>query len=363
MDKKLERLYPEVSNETTSLNLLNYRLGNIEKPKYYKDTVMGANKMAIQLRDAKGGFSQQDRMIRDKRRSLDKAMLYSYQSAWVKKHIYDFEPVMDGERESDPVRALINPNKLKQDYDDKIISIGFENDFRPGDVFEWCNTGTYWLIYLQDLTELAYFRGDIRRCSYEIEWVDQQGEKQRSFIAVRGPVETKINFIQKHNISVDNPNHTLNILMPKTQATVDYFKRYAKFYLQNDDICWRVTAVDDISTPGILEITAIEYYANETEDDIDNGIVGGLVKPIENPNTNQEEIDIVGDTFIKVKKSYSYQCAAAGKWHVDKKYPVLIEVDPQDQSKITLKWNSPYSGQFDLHCGKYSKTIIVESLF
>ena len=49
---------------------------------------------------------------------------------------------------------------------DKIISIGFEHDFKTGDVFEWCNTGTYWLIYLQDLTELAYFRGDIRKCSY-----------------------------------------------------------------------------------------------------------------------------------------------------------------------------------------------------
>jgi hypothetical protein len=48
---------------------------------------------------------------------------------------------------------------------------------------------------------------------------------------VRGPVETKINFIQKHGISVDNPNHTLNILMPKNKATLEYFKRYAKFYL------------------------------------------------------------------------------------------------------------------------------------
>jgi hypothetical protein len=36
---------------------------------------------------------------------------------------------MDGVREADPVRALINPNKLKQDYDDKIISIGFEHGF------------------------------------------------------------------------------------------------------------------------------------------------------------------------------------------------------------------------------------------
>mgnify|MGYP007119926101 FL=1 len=30
---------------------------------------------------------------------------------------------------AETVRALINPNKLKQDYDDKIISIGFEYNF------------------------------------------------------------------------------------------------------------------------------------------------------------------------------------------------------------------------------------------
>ena len=363
MSKHFERLYPHTQGQNAQLNSMNYRLGNLNFPKYYPDTISGANKMAIQLKDSKGGFSQQSRMIRDKRRSLDKATLYSYQAAWVKKHYYDFEPVMDRAREEDPVRALINPNKLKQDYDDKIISIGFEHDFQVGDIFEWCNTNSYWLIYLQDLTELAYFRGDIRRCSYEIEWIDEQGEKQRTFIAVRGPVETKIDYIQKHGISVDNPNHTLNILMPKNKATLDYFKRYSKFYLQDNNVCWRVSAVDAISTPGIIEVTAIEYYANETEDDIDNGIIGGLIKPVENPNTNEEEATIIGETFIKVKKTYSYECAAAGEWHVDRKYPIEINVNKDDPSKITLKWNSSYSGQFDLQCGDFSKTIIVESLF
>jgi hypothetical protein len=95
-----------------------------------------------------GGFPQQNRMIRDKRKSFDKAVLYSYQAALVKKFIPDYVPTMEGVREAPPVRALINPNKLKMDYDDKIISIGFEHGFRSGDVFEWCNTGTYWLIYL-----------------------------------------------------------------------------------------------------------------------------------------------------------------------------------------------------------------------
>jgi len=45
---------------------------------------------------------------------------------------------------------------------------------------------------------LAYFRGEIRRCSYTIDWIDEEGNKHTSFAAVRGPVETKINYIQKH---------------------------------------------------------------------------------------------------------------------------------------------------------------------
>jgi hypothetical protein len=60
-------------------------------------------------------------MIRSKRRTLDKAVLYSYQGAFVKK--------IDSFDNEEPVRALINPNKLKQDYDDKIISVGFEYGF------------------------------------------------------------------------------------------------------------------------------------------------------------------------------------------------------------------------------------------
>ena len=92
-------------------------MGNQDLPRFKPDTVKGATEMAKRL-SAHGGYPQQDRMIRDKRRSLDKAVLYSYQGALVKKQIYDFQPTMDGVKEAPPVRALINPNKLKQDYDD-----------------------------------------------------------------------------------------------------------------------------------------------------------------------------------------------------------------------------------------------------
>lgn len=307
---------------------------------------------------AAGGPGQESRMIKDKRKTLDRVVKYSYQGAFI-KHL----------DKKELVPALINPNKLKQDYDDKVLSVGFEFDFKTGDIFEWCQTGTYWLIYLQDLTELAYFRGDIRKCSYEIAWLDDEGNEQKTYVAVRGPVETKINYIQKHGISIDEPNYSLSILMPLNDKTLEYFKRYSKFYLYRDSqkVCWRVEAIDWISTPGILEVIAVEYYANETEDDIENGLVGGLkVDPID-PNENNEQ-HILGETFIKPKKEYSYSVdnQSEEEWKIDKKYPVkIIDIsrNARGRSTITLRWESSYSGQFELQCGDSKKTIVVESLF
>ena len=335
--------------------LMKGRLGVYDKRPFDPDTnsIEGVAEQSMRLRQA-GGNRQQERMIKDKRRSLDHAVWYSYQGA---------EVVKTDAEDRKPVRALINPNKLKADYDDKIISVGHEYEFSVGTVFEWLGTKTYWLIYLQDLTELAYFRGDIRKCTYQIAWEDEDGI-QTTYAAVRGPVETKINFIQKHGISVDTPNHSLSILMPKTKAAMKYFKRYNKFYLQGDDTCWRVEATDWISTPGILEVTAVEYYANEDEDNIDAGIVGGLIEEIKDPNNN-ELLDIIGETFIKIKSEYQYKFdgTLAADWVVDKKYPVELKIDPKDPRNVSVKWTSSYSGQFDLYYGEYKKTIVVESLF
>lgn len=338
-------------------NLMKGRLGIYEKYPFEEDknSIEAIFEQKKHLQQA-GGNLQQERMIKNKRRSLDHAIWYSYQGA----QVIDIKS-----SDKKPVRALINPNKLKADYDDKTISIGYEHNFKPGTVFEWLGTKTYWLIYLQDLTELAYFRGDIRKCSYQIAWEDE-GEYHSTYVAVRGPVETKINFIQKHNISVDFPNLSLNILMPKTEATLNYFKRYNKFYLQGNDTCWRVEAIDPISTPGILEVVAVEYFANEDEDDIENGIVGGLIEQIKDPNDEKEElVDIIGETFIKVKKEYDFYFDGTlnSQWTVDKKYPVILQQDLKDPRRVTVKWDSSYSGQFELFYGQYSKTIIVESLF
>jgi hypothetical protein len=124
-----------------------------------------------------------------------------------------------------------------------------------------------------------------------------------------------------------------------------------------------VEAADWISMPGVLEINAVEYYSNETEDDLDKGIVGGLIAEPVNPNNNFVEETIVGETFIKPKKTYEfiYNGNLEGSWSVDKNIPVELK---QDGKKVSLKWLDTYSGQFDLYyANAYKKTIIVESLF
>jgi len=72
------------------------------------------------------------------------------------------------------------------------------------------------------MTELAYFRGQIRRCSYEINWEDDNG-LHNTMAALRGPVETKIDYIQKHEISIDNPNYSLNFLVPYNEENKKFF--------------------------------------------------------------------------------------------------------------------------------------------
>lgn len=309
--------------------------------------------MAARLKQH-GGFPQQDRMIKDKRRSLDKAVLYSQQGAKVQK------------LDSDVVaRALVNPNKLTMDYDNKILSVGYEYDYKPGDVFKWLNTDTYWIVYLQDLTELAYFRGDIRKCRQTISWKDENGDVQTTQAAVRGPVETKINFIQKSGISVDEPNHSLNIIIPKNKDTVNQFKRYKKFYLrtleENEaDICWRIEGFDTISTPGIIEITAVEYYSNEVEDDLDAGVVGGLIVDPIAPEPASELI--VGENFIKPKLTYTYtyEGGEESTWEViSENKTILVN---KEGKNIKVKWQQSYSGQFTLKYGSAERVIVVDSL-
>ena len=105
------------------------RLGVYDKNPFNPQacTIHGVQDQFIRLGQA-GGNRQQERMIKDKRRSLDRAVWYSYQAAEIIK--------VNAENKK-PVRALINPNKVLQDYDEKILSVGYEyNIHHPKTIFD-----------------------------------------------------------------------------------------------------------------------------------------------------------------------------------------------------------------------------------
>lgn len=323
----------------------------------------------------RGGQLQQDRMIADKVRTLQKAIKYSYQGAQVS--LLDLDDT-GNLKTITPFPALINPNRVVADYDEKIISAEYKYGLTAGSIIKWIrntedlnNKETYWLVYLQDLTELAYFKADIRKCSYQIKYKNKKtNQNEIIYAAIKGPSEKKISSIQKSQYNLDIPNYTITLLIQKNKKTLEYFQRYTRFYLNNltfdDDTptCWRVEAVDSISSPGILEIHAKEYYINDDKDIIidDNGnidyVVNGNVQELEDKSIG----NIVGDTVIKPGFSYTYTCKKidGAVWEYDTKLPITAKI--QDNT-IEIVWTALYSGSFSLCYANSKKEIIVESLF
>ena len=314
-----------------------------------------------------GGIAQEDRMIKDKWRTLLRTLKYSYQACDIALAQAQQEILDEGlEPEYPIVRALINPDKNKQDYDDKILSVDYIHQFKPGDVFEWKNTGTHWIIYLQQLTEDAYFRGEIRRCRYKIKFKDEDGNICYTYAAIRGPVETQIDSIQKNQERIDKPNLSLNILMPRNEVTIKAFDRYKEFIL--DGRCWKVKAVDPISMTvdrqGVLEVNAQEDYINEVTDDEINEIKDGLIVEPDEPTPNSE---INGETFIKpaIPEIYSVDMDG-GTWCI-RENNVPVDIEPIDNKSVQVTWKKMTNGQFTLVWNNgsdtYEKVIVVESLF
>ena len=94
-----------------TLKLMSARLGNYQKPHYYPDNPLIEVEQDMNNHlETRGGYSQQERMIRDKRKSFDHACLYSYQGALVKK-IQDGGCLGEYIGQVKPARALINPDK------------------------------------------------------------------------------------------------------------------------------------------------------------------------------------------------------------------------------------------------------------
>lgn len=296
---------------------------------------------------------QYERMVQDKLRSFYRALLYSYQTVWIKN---------DNTADAEYVRALINPDKVKFDYDEKIVSIDFKHNFKCGDTFEWKDTNTHWIILKQELTERAYFRGNIRRCQL-LEIIDPDTKENiQLWAAIRGPVETRIESIQKAGLVAHVPNMTLNIYVSKNEQTLKLLNRYFKFKFSG--LTWMVTAYDSISTPGIIEFTAEENYDCDYDE--------LLITPIDPnpPIKDKKEPAIIGETFVRPLMTASFTLntdAIDGKWELSlpsekQKVDDVLDWTVED-SVLKVTWTSMVSGSYIITYGNLTKTIVVESLF
>ena len=211
------------------------------------------------------GEGADERLVEGKLRSMHAALENSYQAEWV---IFN-----KGTSHKRKFKALINPDKLKDDYDKKIISIDFEAGAKIGDVFYWERTNTYWMITLQHYEEEAYFRGSIQRCDYQL---DINGHKY--WIYLRGPVETTTQWRQKHKIEMNDLNYSLLMYIIKNEETLEFFSRHQIVSFNGHR--WKVAATDKYSSNGYIQVYLDEYFDNEFEETseieeeviIDNGV-------------------------------------------------------------------------------------------
>lgn len=302
-----------------------------------------------------GGVDQQPRMIKEKYRSLLSALNNSYQSAVVCR---------EGEEKICDIKALINPNRLNQDYDDKIISIPFEEEYKVGDVFEWVGTNSYWLIYNQLLTELAYFCGNIRKCSHIVSWKDESGAVLSMRAAVIRPKGSD-DEIKRGVVSIlALPGESITLMIPYNNTIKEVFQRNQKFMLGGE--AWKVQTVSNLSEPKILHVYATKNYQNEQRDTSE--VIDGLVIEPVDPNPAPPQLDpyISGNTFIKPLVFYVYtleQSFSFDSWTIkEENKPIVIE--KINDFSIKLKWTSSVSGNFTLLNGaEIEKKIIVQSLF
>ena len=286
-------------------------------------------------------------MNKDKLRTLKKALLYSYQAATAK---------LSDNRE---FRCLMNSNKLSMDYDEKILSIPFEDvclnadrvgttsegivpiGVKVGDVFEWKENGTHWMITLKKDEETAYFRGICRKCRFQIEI-----NGQSYWVYVRGPVEKNIDWAEENGNYYNKLNYSLIMYITKDSNTEEFFNRFKVIKIKNKP--WEVQATDSISSDGIIEVALKETFTNSIEDaaipkievtEVDNSmdpyIKGSLkVKPYDIAQYRVENLDgLNGNWFLSNNK-------AIFKTSPDNTNEVEIEILTGRSGKVTLSFVS-----------------------
>lgn len=303
-----------------------------------------------------GGGKVEDRMQLGKLRTLKKALFASYQGETA---------ILSDGRE---FKCLINRDVQNDDKDAKILSIPFEDiclnskrigkasqgietvGIKPGDIFQWKENGSYWLVFLQYLEEEAYFRGDIRKCNAE---VNVYGKTYPIYsLDVRDDL---IRYEEENKLTWNKLDYKRIIYITKNEDTVNFFHRFTRLDLEGNN--WEVQSVRTRYADNILQIFLREYYTNSLE--------GEQITP-EAPEDTAPEIQ--GDNIVSAfdLKTYTINNEGLnGKWSISNIKKARIS--SQNNKKVIIEIITGRAGTFDLiytygDNQEYRKTITINSL-
>ena len=357
---------------------------NNDSDSYYHldNTYSDLKNMQARL-NIRGGTDQWTRMREDKLKSLKKALLYSYQSAIVQKYdankdtlaikikniveILKHEQVeeltqeqkdllteleqqysfLEGDKTSliyqqllqniaqqlqtqQPYfRCLINHDKLKVDYEDKIISIPFmeppvggvdpiQTGFHNGTVFKWVHGNkqewtpdTYWIVYMQYSEETAYFRAEIRKADEEIEiiTIDDEGNENSTTYRgwMTGPNETDTLWNIKRGVVWNDMNYTKLLYITKDEDTTAFFQRFDRVIINGKP--WEIQAYNESYSvnkykdidQGIIRVALKETYTNTDQ------FIRESLSAAQAENAQDQSEDVQTDARIEgPNKAYPY---------------------------------------------------------
>ena len=291
------------------------------------------------------------------------------------------------DKEGSYFRCLINHDKLKVDYEDKIISIPYientvsidpvrdnddwvETNFHNGTVFKWIHGNkeewvpdTYWIVYMQYSEETAYFRGEIRKADEEITIIvvnDDGTETEKTYRGwMTGPNEETLMWNVKKGIVWNDMNYTKKLYITKDEDTLAYFQRFDRVLINGKS--WEVQAYNDnysssASDPdsGIIRVALKETYTSTDQQ-------------IREMNAADQSTDsmIVGPDVLAPydEVQFSVKGAAAATWEVDIVDDNIISYSiDNDVLNIVVLTTKVYRKGFDIKYGDLKKHIIIKSL-
>ena len=290
--------------------------------------------------DYAGGANQEHRMNESKLRSLKKALLYSYQAQTAE--------LVDGRQ----FRCLINHDKLKEDYDDKIISIPYKDiclnagtrkgkrpegeeeiGMKVGDTFTWVETNTRWIVIQEILEENAYFRGTIRKAEDEIVI------NGKTYYGYLGKWTKGELWHTKRTTSWSEMGYEVVLYITKDETTLNFFHRFQKLWISGK--YWEVQFVNDLTSDTMLIVYLKETFINEFAD-------AGPDNPIEDddiPETPTSAIQGLDEVYPFDNVTYTIETEQEGHWSLSN---TKARINRQSAQEVNITITSAKTGSIDL---------------